>query len=74
MKDFTTPLQYHMCYSAMKQVVDKDHVFLFMVNCKENPLDRETLQKLVDRYPNMWGCYRNWILKLPTRKEIEVKR
>lgn len=69
----TTPLQYHICYSAMKRVADRDKIFLFMVNCKENPLDRETLQKLVDRYQK-WEIYKNWIPKLPTRKELEEKR
>lgn len=66
----TTPGQYRMCYSAQKRIADANEVFLFMVNCKENPLDRETLQKLVERYPERWGRFKNWIPKLKSRKEI----
>jgi len=69
----TTPLQYHMCNSAITKTRDRDKIFLFMVNCKENPLDRETLQKLVIRYPDLWSHYENWIPKLPTRKELEER-
>lgn len=71
MDNDTTPLQYHMCYNAAKHCKDRDQVFLFMVNCKENRLDRKTLQKLIIRYPNLWSRYENWIPKLPTRKELE---
>lgn len=54
--------------------IEKDKDFLFMVNCEENPLDRETLQKMIERYPDRYSRYGNWIPKLPSRKDIENKK
>lgn len=62
---------YHI---ASRSQIEKDKDFLFMVKCKENPLDRETLQKLIEKYPNNYSCYKIWLSKLPSRKDIENQK
>lgn len=65
--------QLTLCYMANFSDIERDKDFFFMVNCKENPLDRETLQKMIKRYPDRYSRYGNWIPKLPSRKDIENK-
>ena len=66
--------QLTLCYMANFSDIERDKDFFFMVNCKENPLDRETLQKMIERYPDRYSRYGNWIPKLPSRKDVENKK
>ena len=52
-------------WAAHRKNADKINAFMEMVNCKTNPLDRATLQGMIDRWPNRYGMFAHWLDKLP---------
>lgn len=58
------PTQTQMYYRAVDEAARMDETFLFMVTCKENPMTNDDLKKNIERRPELWGRYSNWIEKL----------
>jgi len=62
--------QREMLYAALKKLSERDQAFLDMVNCKENPLTREDLERAIARFPQRWERYKAFLPHLPTEASI----
>ena len=51
-----------MYYKAHTQSADLNKIFLSIV---EQGLTKEELQQNIDKDPNLWNRYRDWLDKLP---------
>ena len=51
--------QTRMFYAAHKQIADQNRHVIELIHDPVNPLTRDDLHKLADRFPERWGKYRN---------------
>jgi hypothetical protein len=56
------PTQIQLCYAALEKVAQKNEAFMWMV---QNGLTRTDLQRMIDRWPDRYGMYENWLANLP---------
>ena len=62
--------QLQMFYDEQRKIADKNNIFLMCV--KEGMTKRE-LQILIDKRPELWQGFSNWLDKLPEWKGIRMK-
>jgi hypothetical protein len=58
----TMKTQLQMFYDEQRKIADKNNIFLMCV--KEGMTKRE-LQILIDKRPELWQGFSNWLDKLP---------
>ena len=51
---------------AQNRSAGVDHLFLDLVS---DGLTREELQKNIDRRPELWGRFSNWLEQLPSKED-----
>jgi hypothetical protein len=56
------PTQEQLFYQAHRKSADTNDAFLFLV--KEG-ITRSELQRNIERRPNLWGRFSNWLSVLP---------
>jgi len=44
--------------ALLRRQAERDRHVMDMINCKENPITREDLHALADKYPRRWERYR----------------
>ena len=54
--------QKQMFYKAQRNCAEVDKTFLFLV---EQGLTKKELQHNINKNPNLWSRFKNWIDKLP---------
>ena len=58
----TKPTQKQMFYKAQTQSAELNKTFLSIV---EQGLTRKELQHNIDKNPNLWSRFENWLTKIP---------
>jgi hypothetical protein len=53
------PTQAQMYYQAQRKQADGDNLFMEMV--KDGSMTKGSLRKLIERRPETWGRYSNWL-------------
>lgn len=51
--------QEQMYWESHRKISDRNNAVMEMINCKSNPLTKEDLHELADRFPERWETYRN---------------
>jgi len=58
----TGPSQQQLYYAAVRAESERDQLFLDFV---KDGMTCDHLKKLIDRFPQRWQKYANWLPKLP---------
>ena len=61
--------QKQMFYDAERRAAELNKDFMFMVNCKENPLTREDLEALLAKRPQVYARFAGFLKTLPRKGE-----
>ena len=54
--------QYQHFYAAQRRIADANNAFLFLV---EHGLTSKELEQNIQRRPEVWSRFKNWLDKLP---------
>lgn len=60
--------QLRLYYQAERKAAEANLLFLDMV---QEGMTRQTLQKLIERRPALWGRWSNWLETLPEESRSE---
>ena len=56
--------QMQMFYEADRKIADANEIFMEIV---KDGLTREELSRLIEIRPSLWGRYKSWLDKLPSK-------
>jgi arsenate reductase-like glutaredoxin family protein len=63
--------QEQMFWKAHRQIADANETFMQLV---KDGMTREELKKNIEKRPELWGRFSNWLEKLPTETNKEITK